>query len=400
MDSDLGERRGPRIPVRIAKSPERWLKKLRRWKSMPTSQLAPSDRPLFECQRCAAVNVYGALCTWCGHACDAIVNTPAARRRVSAPQLLSDAQKEQLRLIEKNAAIIRALISSQAGPTAETPPVKRHRNRDAAIYTLDATTGMVRTNGKAKVFMRSSIVTAVEAASTPCSPVSMSSDGKAEAMATPSPSPSPRRTLRRRKRISITPRRSSRSLRTRSSKGTLAMPSRPDSSDVRAATPDSVRTGHTTALHPSPSPRSVTSARLGSPARPLYTAIRKRTDSDAFSLSSLRSASPFCQPAPERPTSITSSCALAESDEDELDIKDLLPMAPSRSHFRASSGCSLSGETELRMALSRKRSNTVGGPTPEYVYRDREQHKEFASIMQTMKKISQGMKSLVKSRDG
>lgn len=83
-----------------------------------------------------------------------------------------------------------------------------------------------------------------------------------------------------------------------------------------------------------------------------------------------------------------------------MDIKDLLPMAPSRSHFRASSGCSLSGETELRMALSRQRSKTVGGPRPEYIYHDREQHKDFTSLMQTMKKISQGMKSLVRSRDG
>lgn len=112
---------------------------------MPTSQLTPSNRPLFACQRCAAVNVYGTICTWCGHACNLIRDKHATRRRISSPQLLDDAQKEQLRLIEKNAAIIRALMASQVTLVAEVRPVRRHRNRDAAIYSLNATTGMVRT---------------------------------------------------------------------------------------------------------------------------------------------------------------------------------------------------------------------------------------------------------------
>lgn len=390
------------MPTRIAKSPERWLKKLRRWRSMPTSQIAPSNRPLFACRRCAAVNVHGVICTWCGHSCDSIRDTPTARRRVSAPQLLTDAQKEQLRLIEKNAAIVRTLLASQAGPPPEVPPAaKRHRNRDAAIYTLNATTGMVRTNGKAKVFVRSSIVSAVEAASPPASPVSptFSIGDQSETRATPSPL----RTLRRRKRMSVTRRRSSRSLRSKSSKGALPIAPLSEKIDLRPATPESSRTGRTVASFPTSSPpRAAVSARLGSPSRPLYTAIRKRLDSDSsfFSVGSVRSGSGPCQPAPERPTSITSEPPLSESDEDDMDIKDLLPMAPSRSHFRASSGCSLSGETELRMALSRQRSKTVGGPRPEYIYHDREHHKDFTSLMQTMKKISQGMKSLVRSRDG
>ncbi|EKM57790.1 uncharacterized protein PHACADRAFT_251638 [Phanerochaete carnosa HHB-10118-sp] len=203
--------------------------------------------------------------------------------------------------------------------------------------------------------------------------------------------------------MSIARRRSSRSLRSRPSKGALPTPPPSDTIDARPTTPESTRTSLTrvSRLPPSP-PRSVVSARLGSPSRPLYTAIRKRLDSDSsfFSVGSVRSVSPHAQPAAERPTSITSEPALSESDEDGMDITDLLPKAPSRGHFRASSGCSLSGETELRMALSRQRSQTVGGPRPEYVYRDRGQQKDFASLMQTVKKISQGMKSLVKSRDG
>ena len=200
--------------------------------------------------------------------------------------------------------------------------------------------------------------------------------------------------------MSISQRRSSRSLRSRPSKGTLAIA--PEAVSARPTTPENKHSSNTEA-HPPPSPpRSTTSARLGSPARPLYTAIRKRLTSDSsIFVGSVRSVSPCSQTrATLRPLSVTSEPALSESDEDDMDIADLFPSAPSRNHFRVSGGCSLSGETELRMALSRQRSKTVGGPSPEYIYHDRERQTEFASLMQAMKRISQGMKNLVKSRDG
>ena len=122
---------------------------LRRWKSMPNSQLAPPDRALFSCSGCRSDNVHGLVCTWCGAPCDSAA--PAAhvrRRRVSAPHLLTDAQKVQLRMIEQNAAALLVSLHVDA-PSAEVTPdsraVRRRRHRDAAVYSLDNATGLIRT---------------------------------------------------------------------------------------------------------------------------------------------------------------------------------------------------------------------------------------------------------------
>lgn len=113
---------------------------------MPNSQLAPSNRVLFACRTCCSNNIHGLICTWCGGTCDAASSTQRQRRRVSAPHLLTDTQKEQLRLIEQNAAMLSAPLSgllAEAMPEARA--VRRRRHRDAVVYSLDDATGLLRT---------------------------------------------------------------------------------------------------------------------------------------------------------------------------------------------------------------------------------------------------------------
>lgn len=112
---------------------------------MPNSQLAPTNRTLFSCRQCRSVNIYGSLCTWCGNQCDTIPAQEARRRRASAPHLLNDLQKEQLRLIERKlgAPSLNMLFGSIA--VGETNAVRRRRNRNAAVYSMGDDTGLVQT---------------------------------------------------------------------------------------------------------------------------------------------------------------------------------------------------------------------------------------------------------------
>ena len=96
-----------------------------------------------------------------------------------------------------------------------------------------------------------------------------------------------------------------------------------------------------------------------------------------------------------------STSPLFFSEDEELD--DAFPQLTvpyTRGHIRSMTGCSLSGETELRMALSRRRRNTVGGE--EYKSRHGVDGsgvgKQSPSILLTVKKISKGLKNLVKPR--
>jgi hypothetical protein len=233
-----------------------------------------------------------------------------------------------------------------------------------------------------------------------CSFTSVSEDSTEDVQPLPPLSSIPNRTLRRRKQFSLSKQMpSSASLKDRMLEGAASIITFPkDCSDMRSRTPEHPQSS----LLPSPpaSPtRSTASSQSGNNSRPLYAAIRKTFHSgNVISLSpgSPRSISPCEQPGlPERSISpLTLLCAMEEEGSDESLPQGVSPYA--HDHGRSMSGCSLSGETELRMALSRRRRNTVTG-APDYSFRERT-GKQGVSFMLTVKKISHGFKSLVKPR--
>lgn len=268
-------------------------------------------------------------------------------------------------------------------------------------------------NRGTSVFVRSMIVPPTADVPPPLYPLSTfgqsssSSDGKdpAEVVpALPTLDSSPSRTLRRRRRFSL-PKRvpSSRSLRSRMIDGAVSIISFPkDSSIARPKTPE--RSQASSGVNPPASPtRSTASSQSGSRSRPLYSSIRKTLNNtnNVFSLApmSLRSISPsersLSGPGMVRPVSpLTLLSATDGAGSDESLTSGVSPYA--LGHVRSMSGCSLSGETELRMALSRRRRNTVSGCS-EYTYQERAE-KPGPSLMLTVRNIGKGFKSFVMSR--
>ena len=78
---------------------------LTKWESLPHLRLEPR-RVLYDCSVCSFTNTIGLTCPWCMGVCGARVSsTPCARRRISCPQLLSEAQREQIRRLETRRAM-------------------------------------------------------------------------------------------------------------------------------------------------------------------------------------------------------------------------------------------------------------------------------------------------------
>lgn len=130
------------------------------------------NKCIFECGRCHFMNTIGPTCPWCLGACDKMVDTNAvigARpRRISAPQLLSNAQKAQLERIEKRTAERKysvkpttfrvpgaashgdvlfdnsGVLTRWREPTS-TKTVLRASNRKAAIYSVGDVVASVTT---------------------------------------------------------------------------------------------------------------------------------------------------------------------------------------------------------------------------------------------------------------
>jgi hypothetical protein len=178
--------------------------------------------------------------------------------------------------------------------------------------------------------------------------------------------PLPPHTLRRKKRMTILRQQSSCSLRSR-----FRANEQPD----RPCTPPSVR--------------------LGTPSRPYYTAIRKNM-SRPDSPPPTRSASP--SPCPSQlvpPPHILPRLMSLYSESDE-DLPIPHPLSQTLNPHPRHSGFSLSGEVELHIALSRKRS-------PEYRFREtgREDCKSTntsASVRGKVKKLGKGIKEIVFGR--
>lgn len=160
----------------------------------------------------------------------------------------------------------------------------------------------------------------------------------------------PQRTLRRKKRMTLLKQKSSRSLRTHASVPLL--------NAVSEMTPTNIRTPILESAMSMPQMSAMVP--LGHPSRPYYTAIRPNMS---------RPSSPFQTP----PSSRAPSPAIRHSYHDNTSYfastRGARPVSSTRnSHPTANAtvGCSMSGETEMRMALARWRSSQGQDQPAEY----------------------------------
>ena len=195
----------------------------------------------------------------------------------------------------------------------------------------------------------------------------------------------PERTLRRKQRMTLLKQKSSRSLRARASAPLLNVNANleaPRSSTPAALTPIPIPI-------PIPIPmqqQAPATVRLGHPSRPYYTAIRPNSmsrPSSPFGSSAPTSPSASRAPSPSflLPPHSVPNCTPAQLS-DTATLRPYQPptFASSQPSYQGANahvngnpivGFSLSGETELRMALARLRSEENGGePGSEYRFRE------------------------------
>ncbi|KAI0703775.1 hypothetical protein BC835DRAFT_1410504 [Cytidiella melzeri] len=405
-------------PMRVWNATEKRWKKLKRWASLPSSQLAPANRPLFSCATCGHVNTYGELCLQCARpGCVPLATSTLKRRRVSAPQPLNDSQKQQMRRIQQRMATLYKPVQDPEAShdvdefTAyppETRTVRRRRHRAAAVLSVRDVEAVAYLSPEAKFYVQSIIVGRDDNVASPPSPVSskhadIAADER-EAVVTPvfASTPSPPRTLRRKKRFSLSRQRSG-SLRSRPGLrlSTLStgdhVPPTPVNSPARPQFVSAMST-------PLPSLDRVFGAvPLGHPARPFYTAIRRLspTPQSAAVDSTLRVRTS---------SAVSDGMTIAHPRARSLDLQPSVEIGEAESHIlrcfsrpyavdlsSGATGCSITGEMELRMALARR--NTIGGSAahPEYrfEYPVCEVQKRSFGVKMRVKKIGQGLRNLV-----
>ena len=146
-----------------------------------------------------------------------------------------------------------------------------------------------------------------------------------------------------------------------------------------------------------PSEQPAYVAPLGHPTRPYYNAIRKNSSQSTTQIPFPRSPTP--SPSLGAGSSVfmhSTLTILLDPDFDDVPASFGRPAerqaSPGRFHSHPGRGFSLSGETELRMALAAQRS--VPGDQAEYVFA--ENHK-IGSVGR-LKKLGQGIKQLVLRR--
>lgn len=237
----------------------------------------------------------------------------------------------------------------------------------------------------------------IEASRTPRSTGSMDMSDAGHLHSTPSISSSqcsPKRGLRRTKNMTLLPRGSSLSPRSRS-------PLR-GSVDIYSTSAVEARQSH--ALSPTPShDHDASPVRLGHPSRPYYSAIRKdmsRPTSPVFSIT-----------APRTPSPIPSQVDYVSRGTKSLDCGDrsgirhareLRPMSMVLSGQasmspNAGSGFSLSGEMELRMNLARWRQEDSDEPG-SYHFRETSRSPTRVNMKRRVKQLGKGLKELVLGR--
>ncbi|EGN99197.1 hypothetical protein SERLA73DRAFT_182076 [Serpula lacrymans var. lacrymans S7.3] len=210
---------------------------------------------------------------------------------------------------------------------------------------------------------------------------------------------SPYRTLRRRKRITLLKQKSSRSLRKRAS---IPFSEGVEISAPRSPRRDKVKRGShvssTASMGVDPP------VRLGHPSRPYYTAIRKnmsRPNTPGLPNSASRTPSPI----PPETTYTPRATKSLDCGERLAPVQNGFSLRPTSMVLPGQgvsgypyAGFSLSGETELRMALARWRSQEAPDEPGEYRFRDMGRCDTKARMKGTVMKLGKGLKDLVLGR--
>lgn len=201
------------------------------------------------------------------------------------------------------------------------------------------------------------------------------------------------RTLRRKQRISVLRQRSTCSLRRRAPLSPSMTPLRRMEPPKRITTPDSVKEeakSTVPSLFPTDSPIP-----LGHPARPLYTAIRKNMlPSPNITCGSIRSGdhTSFHATVLDRGSKSLDIPRPSVSSHRDLDLR-----SETRYHYYPTSasalGCSLSGETEMRMNLARRRS--MDGAPSDYKFHE---VRRGGLVRDKVKNLGRGLKDLLLKR--
>lgn len=359
--------------------------------SSPELELVPANRPLFTCERCGFSNVYIPLCLWCTwtspDATSAFKDaTPRRSRRISSPsRVVWKAETGSSRREDRRT---RALPMAPSGPKAGfRPSVTTDALVDFAKSALAAQPGVqsdqkptARATGGAlcnsnadhprkptalrirRGLPAASVVvpsrypimttTIVSSGSPRNAPVSGGVKHAAHPFSLPPLLSPPTRILRRKHHMTFP---GEKSTRTR----VLEVPP------------------------PQPTPVSpVTPVRLGHPSRPYYTAIRPH----------LNNGVTISRPnTPTTPSSVPSPVTPADKGQS---LSSTPPGRPSfeftRPRRSTTSGWSLSGEIELRIALSQRREEEEG-VAPHGSEKRR-------SIVRGVRKLGVGLRNLVLRR--
>jgi hypothetical protein len=203
-------------------------------------------------------------------------------------------------------------------------------------------------------------------------------------------SSSPQRTLRHKKRFSLSRQRSA-TLRNRTGLRPSTFVTQNQVPPTPVSFPTRPRFGSATSAPPPSLEHMFGAIPLGHPTRPFYTAIRKLSPPAASELlnestaSHLRARSLDLQPS-------------IDFGEGENHISRYFSRPYAIDLSSGATGCSVSGEIELRMALARR--NTIGGSAahPEYRFEYPAVTKRSSGLKLRVKKIGRGLKNLVQLR--
>lgn len=360
--------------------------------SLPELDLVPANRPLFTCERCGFSNVYIPLCLWCTWTSPDATSafkaaTPRRSRRISSPsKAVWKADACNLRREDRQ---IQAPPMTPSGPKASfrpsvttdaldnpakpapaaKPGVQSDQNR-----VVRATGGALRGSDADHPRKPSALrirrglpaatvvvptrypimtTTIVSSGSPHTAPVSRDVKHAAHPFSLPPLLTPPTRTLRRKHHMTFPGEKSKRSLRSRVL-------------DV-----------------PPPLPTPVSPVRLGHPSRPYYTAIRPHLNNGVNISRPDTPTTPSSAPSPVTPAEKGQSLSSSPQGRPSFEFT-----RPRRS---TTSGWSLSGEIELRIALSQRREEEDG-----VAPRGSEKR---GSIVRGVRKLGAGLRNLVLRRN-
>ncbi|KAN0138801.1 hypothetical protein V8E53_003189 [Lactarius tabidus] len=361
--------------------------------SLPELELVPANRPLFTCKRCGFSNVYIPLCLWCtwtspDTAAAFKAATPRRSRHISSPSKtvwkagtrnsMHDDQRSRAPPVTfaRPKAVLRPSVTTDApdNPTKSAPaaqpdvpydqsPVVRAtagalRGSDADHPRKPSSLRIRRGLPAANVVVPSGypIMTTTIISGSPCA-TPMSGDIKhaAHPFSLPPLLSLPTRTLRRKHHMTFPGEKSTRSLRSR----VLDVPP------------------------PLPTPVSpITPIRLGHPSRPYYTAIRPHLNHRVTVSRPNTPTTPSSAPSPVTPADKGQSLSPTSQGRPSFEF--------SRPRRSTTSGWSLSGEIELRIALSQRREEEEG-----VMPRGSEKR---GSIVRGVRRLGAGLRNLVLRR--